>query len=607
MDQFIDAKFKDRDPKETVEQIRAIFADLGVELKEKWNESNVENCYSVGVSPIKGLPHTNGKGVSPEFARASGYAEFIERIQAGIYLISYQSALRDPGMNLHTYAPDGKYMTVDELIANGDWMDHFIDSYKEQNVTRESLAEVCRACSCADDGRILTVPFYSLFEDQYVYLPIAFVGRMYSANGNCAGNTREEAWVHALSEMMERKASQKMLLSGTSAPRIPDEVLRKFPTVSNILDQVRADGNYDITVFDVSLGNGFPVVSTRIISKKNQNYHINVAADPVLEIAIQRTLTELFQGRGLDHMISQHDGRILNKITDYPVSSNVRNQLRSSDGMYTVDYFADELTCQREMADFPDNSNKSNKELLAYMLELYKQLGKPVYVRNYSYMGFHSYKFVVPGFSETNAFHLDAIIPEYALGDSVHDTFRNPTAASNEDLSWLLNYSETTNTQFSRYNTYSVNAGIPMTGAANATLCAMIRAYACYKLGKYAEAMQHTKYVMRWYTEEKDAFYFRCVRKYLSMKQSKIAEDKIRSILYKFFQKEYPDRLYEMLDQGLTPYEDYMIRCDLVSCSDCRYRESCCYHELRELTAKVGARYSQFVNGQDRSVFAVDC
>ena len=604
--QYIDAKFKDRDPKETVAKIQEILNGLGIQVREKWHDSGVEGCYSMTLRAIKGLPSTNGKGVSREFARASAYAEFIERIQAGIYPISYQSIQRDKKTNLHTYAPDGRYMTVEELIAEGEWMDHIISAYKRPNLNRQSLAMLCKAFACADDGKILTVPFYSLFEKKHVYLPIDFVGRMYTANGNCAGNTKEEAWVHALAEMMERNATQKYLISGAAAPRIPEETLRKFPTVSRILDQVKAEGRYDVTVFDYSIGNNFPVVSTRIIDKKNQNYHVNVAADPVLEIAVQRTLTELFQGRGLHNLITRHDGRILKQITDFSVTHNVQNQLQNSSGLYTADYFAEELTCTRPLAEFPDNSNKTNKELLAYMLGLYKALGKPVYVRNYSYLGFHSYKFVVPGFSETKFVCLGERIPEYALGDSVRETFKNAPAATDEELLWMLRYNDSTKTLFGRYNSFSINAGIPIAGTDSALMCHVTRAYAAYRLQKYRDAINYMQPVVNGGADEGLRDYFACVNQYLKMKADGISEDKIKVILYKFCMAPCVENLYEKLDQGLTPYEDYLVRCDLSSCASCRYESVCCYHAMKDLTEKVGEVYQTFVNGQDPSEFAVD-
>ena len=69
----------------------------------------------------------------------------------------------DPELNLHTYAPDKKYMTEDELVENGEWMDWIIKESKEP-LTRRMIAKKCMIYGFSD--KVLTLPFYSLFEDK---------------------------------------------------------------------------------------------------------------------------------------------------------------------------------------------------------------------------------------------------------------------------------------------------------------------------------------------------------------------------------------------------------------------------------------------------------
>lgn len=603
--EHIDYKFKDRDPVETVAKIQGILEKIGMTVQEQWRDSGLDNCFTVVLSANKGLPRTVGKGVTREFARASAYAEFIERLQSGLHINGLQSMLREPGMDIHTFAPDGRYMTVEELIENGEWMDHIIASYPSPRVSRKSIAELCRIYACADDGKILTLPFYSLFEKKYVWLPSAFVARMYTANGNCAGNTREEAWVHALSEMMERKASQSMLVSGASAPRIPEETLRKFPTVTKILDQIRENGDFDIAIFDYSIGNGYPVVSTRIIHKGTQSYHVNIASDPVLEIAIQRTLTETFQGKHIRSFVNDQEGRILNKVTDFPIASNVINQLRASNGVYTADFFADEITCTRKPTEFADNSGKTNQELLDYALGVYRELGKPVYVRNYSFLGFHSYKFVVPGFSETRWIRLDEPIPEFFMADKCRHVYRNPAEAGPEALISMLGHTKMIASVIERVDSFSSLSGIPLTGSDNWVLAWLTRAYAAYRLKNDKDAIVYLRKARAACKDEDTRQYFACINKYLELRSQDIAEEKIKSILYKFFKSEYADRLYEKLDNGRTPYDDYLMRCHFTECANCKYAPVCSFTEIKAANAKIGQLYGAFTEGQSPDQFEI--
>ena len=61
----------------------------------------------------------------------------------------------------------------------------------------------------------------------------------------------------------------------------------------------------------------------------------------------------------------------------------------------------------------------------------------------------------------------------------------------------------------------------------------------------------------------------------------------------------------EKLEAGLTPYDDYLVRCDFTSCQQCKHSARCAYTSIQQMTEKVGAVYKTFVHGQDRSEFSV--
>ncbi len=603
---FIDEKFKDMPPAKTVENIKAILTKLNVEVEEDLHDSGIENCWSVTLRAKNGFPFfSNGKGVSPDFARASAYGEFIERLQSGLFFYKFQSILRDPDLNLHTFAPDAKYMNMEQLIENGQWMDHIIDTYGG-GLTREKLAKQCKMYASADEDRILTLPFYSLFEGKHVYLPMGFVEQMYSANGCCAGNTREEAWVHALSEMMERKGSTSRVISGAAAPKIDEQTLRKFPTVSKILDKIKMSGEMDIEVFDFSAGNGFPVICTRLINKRNHAYNVNIGADPVLEIAIQRTLTEIFQGKTLAAFNSIHDGAVLEETKNLPLAHNVLNQLETGNGLFTIDFFTEELSCTESCAKFPDLSGKTNKELLKHMLELYRAMGKPVYVRNYSFLGFPCYKFVVPGFSESRGVRLTEPVQEYALADDAAKTLRSVEKAENIQLQMLLLFYNKIQTIQSRRQHFGRLAGLPLLGDCNRTLLHLSLSYAAYRLGRLNDAAKHLAVLEKLNgAADSDREYFSCVGRYLKLKALQLPEEKIRLFLCKFYLPQYVQRLFERLDSGKTPYDGFLLDCNCKDCHLCIYHEKCNYEYAKKVIAKTGEDYGAFVDGQRKENFDI--
>lgn len=593
----IDSKFKDCSPTETVANIRHILSELGICIDEIANNSGLDNCHSYQLlAQNASAMRSNGKGISDEFAKASAYGEFIERLQCGLFFYKYQSIYTDPAMNLQTYAPDAKYMTAAELQKNGEWMDWLIAEYGS-GLTREKLVQQCRMYACTNEDRILTIPFYSLFEDKYVYLPFGFIEQIYSANGCCAGNTNEEALVHAFSEIMERKNKISIFLSGKAAPIIPRNILDQFPAVSKILKQLENENIYDITVFDFSCGSKFPVVATRIIDKKNHTYLTNAAADPVFEIALQRTLTEIFQGRNINNLRIAHNGQILKSVSDFPSAHNVLNLLENGNGLYAADFFADEDTVS-EGFDF--NNDLSNKELLKKMITMYRSFGKPVYIRNNSFLGFPCFKVIVPGFSESRGLNLTATIQDYALGDQAAKVLRNPSNASDIELTMLLMFYRKIQTAYSRANSFSRLAGLPSSGGKTDSQLPLTLAYASYRLKRWKDALSFTdRLLQKMKLSEDDFAYFSCVRHHLELLSKGIDSKKIRTILNKFHFEQNVAKLYILLDGEKTPYDSYLLACTPGNCKGCLLEDECSYIACQDIIHKAGERYSAFSEPKD--------
>ena len=81
--QLIDSKYKDDSPINTVNRIKGILKEYGIETIECWNDSGVPYCHSLRVSVFGTDFGVNGKGVTEELALASGYGELMERLQLG--------------------------------------------------------------------------------------------------------------------------------------------------------------------------------------------------------------------------------------------------------------------------------------------------------------------------------------------------------------------------------------------------------------------------------------------------------------------------------------------------------------------------------------------
>ncbi len=602
---FIDEKFKEATPEATVERIQEALRKVGIETYESWYDSGVENCHSVSLYAGKGMPSAHGKGITKAFARASAYGEFIERLQSGLFFYKLQSFECDPQVNLQCYAPDGKYFTAEELAQNADWMNYIISAYP--GLTKEALLQQFVMYAHTDDGQILCIPFYNLFEDKYVYLPAGFIEHMYSANGCCVGNTKEEALVHAFAEIMERKASIAAVTKGEAFPEIPEEVLQTFPAVSRILAKLREAEELDVKVLDCSITEELPVICTRLINKKTQGYITDFAADPVLEIAIQRTLTEMFQGRSLT-MVVDHEGTrpVLSHLDQMRVATNVLNQLEIGRGLFVADFFAEELTCNKPVSKFEDNSGLSNKQLLTKMLALYRKLEKPVLVRNYDFLGMPCYKVIVPGFSESRGMKLLETVQEYELGHLTSQVLRYPQKFTVIDYKFVFAFRKKIANTLSRENNFQFLSGIPLDQTVAKPLLNITLAYCAYKLGDQKAILENVGALCSPYVDDEDLRqYFRCLRQYFQFKADGLSEDKIFCVLDKFHSKQYVERLHNSLKTG-TPFDEYLLKCDTHNCEECRYREKCHYANIRTMMEKTGAVYKQFTNGQNPENFVKD-
>lgn len=599
---FIDEKFKEATPEVTVKRIQEALRKVGIEIEEKWYDSGIENCYSLSLRAGKGMPSSHGKGITKAFAQASAYGEFIERLQSGLFFYKLQSFECDPRVNLQCYAPDGKYFTAEELAQNANWIDCIVESYP--GLTKEALLRQFVMYAHTDDGKILCIPFYSLFEDKYVYLPAGFIEHMYSANGCCVGNTKEEALVHAFAEIMERKASIAAVTKGEAFAEIPEETLQTFPAVSQILAKLRETEELDVKILDCSITSELPVICTRLINKKTQGYVTDFGADPVLEIAIQRTLTEIFQGRSLTGLVSNEVSRpVLARLDQMRIATNVLNQLEIGRGLFTADFFAEEVSCDKPVSAFEDNSGLDNKQLLRKMMELYRKLEKPVLIRNYNFLGFPCYKVIIPGFSESRGMKLTETVQEYELGHLTSQVFRYPQKFTVADFAFVFAFRKMIANTLSRENDFQFLSGIPLDYTVARPLLNITLAYCAYKMGNQKIVLENVNALCSPYIGNDDLRqYFRCLRQFLQFRADDVAEDKIFCVLNKFHSRQYVEQLRKSLKTG-TPFDEYLLRCDTNNCGDCRYQNQCHYAYIRTMIEKTGAIYKQFTDGQNSENF----
>lgn len=567
-----DAQFKDDKPLKTVERIKGILRSHGIETEETWQESGVPHCYSFRIT-VKGTTFgVNGKGLTKEFATASGYGELMERLQLGFI----------GSLNIQKSGSASEAKSLDRMIPAKDILDrdrkwYEILSKKLYQYTQVTMTPEEILSQYSDPtGKVLATAYHELTKSETVYVPRKLRSNVYGSNGCAAGNTIEEAIVQAFSEIVERHNQLRVLTEQIPVPDIPEDVLRSFPVAYDIITYLRNSG-LDIIIKDCSLGAPFPVVCVCYINKRTGRYHCHFGANPILEIALERALTESFQGRTIDKIAKFADFHFP-PADSYPVDA-VEDEFRSGECAKPPALFA-------EGSELAWNSNvgfsgKNNHELLRQVVAYFKDQGYQVLVRDASCLGFPTCQVIVPGYSE--------VLPHLASHDQCDYDYmryaikalRDPSKASISDhLGLLMHMSrmEKLAKRVSGAGTFTENARLStkLHPDEDMSLMAASLGYAYFALGKYAQAMDRVDTLIRYATSE-DEGYLICLKRYFSLMMNGYSGEKLRKTLLYFHDAQCVERLYACLAKKENPFHAFTLHCDPAHCEACSLYGKCGY------------------------------
>jgi len=257
---------------DSIAVMQAILKDLGCGITFSQEKHPLQNCYSVNLASTEAPLHiySNGKGTITQASTASALGEYIERLQTNNFFIDF-------------HLPSRKYYP-DEVAFEfgGDYLNDELDAIYD------TLGE-------------LTLPFKKCSTDEKVYFPLNILSNLYVSNGLATGNTPREAQVQALSEIFERYSKIQIIKNGYALPNFPEEIVQSFTKLQCDITTLREEG-YIVEVLDASLGGKFPVTAISLINPKNSTLFVSFGAHPILEVSLERTMSELMQGRGMDNL-----------------------------------------------------------------------------------------------------------------------------------------------------------------------------------------------------------------------------------------------------------------------------------------------------------------
>ncbi len=384
---------KDASLESSIESMQAKLAALGFHIEERSWLNPVANAWSVHIRDRDcPLLFTNGKGASEKAARASALGEFFERLGCN-YFWSHYYLGATLAQRAYVHYPQEKWFP---LAAGDAWPEGLLDAelraFYNPDGAVPAGALVDRNSGNAVRG-ICALPYQRQRDGATLWFPVNLIGNLYVSNGMSAGNTAAEARVQALSEIFERHVKFRIIGEGLCLPDVPDAVIARYPKIEAGIRDLRAAG-FGILVKDASLGGRYPVMNVTLLNPRDQGCFSSFGAHPRFEIALERALTELLQGRALDALDDfPEPGFDLDEIAD---AQNLEIHFVDSSGIISWEFLR--ATPDYGFADW-DFRGGTDQEFARLCAAIHDD-GREIYIADFPHLGIYACRILVPGMSE---------------------------------------------------------------------------------------------------------------------------------------------------------------------------------------------------------------
>ena len=386
---------KDASLEDAISNMKALLEKLGFEIEERSWLNPVPNVFSVHIGEIN-CPQlfSNGKGASRKAALASALGEFIERLATNYFFSDYWWKDEDKAQPWEHYPHEAW------IPSSQDWRSELLDEslWSIYDANNEWQFEHLLDYNSSDNERgICALPMTDAMSGDSVLMPVNALANLYASNGMAAGNTKFEARVQGMSEIFERWVKNKIIAEGRALPDVPREVLEQYPVIIEALDKLESLG-YPVWVKDASMGGLYPVINVTMQNPEDGKVFASFGAHPNFEVAVERTLTELFQGRSLDNLDGfQHPTSNMDVVES---SDNLEMHFIDSSGLIHFDFFGGEPDYAFVHWDFSGTTEEEYETLLAIL----KDEGRRLLIADFEHVGLYACRMVVPGMSEVYPF-----------------------------------------------------------------------------------------------------------------------------------------------------------------------------------------------------------
>jgi ribosomal protein S12 methylthiotransferase accessory factor len=425
---------KDKSLEDTINEMTNLLDQLGIKIEISSWRNPVPNVWSVHIRDADcPMNYTNGKGSTKESALCSALGEYLERLSTNYFYADYYFGDEMNDAPFSHYPTEKWFKNVnDKQLPSG-----ILDQYttKIYNPNSELKFEHLIDTNSSNKTRgICALPFIRQSDKKKVYFPVNIIGNLYVSNGMSAGNSKYEARVQCLSEIFERAVKNKIILDEISLPDIPEEILKNYTTIYEGITALRKKG-FPLVIKDASLGGIFPVLCITLLNPETGGAFCSFGAHPNFEIALERCLTELLQGRSFEGLNEMPPPSFNYQSVSEP--NNIIDHFIDSTGVVSWKFF-------RKDSNYTFchwNFSGSTQDEFNYLMSIFQKINKEVYISDLDELGCYACRIIVPGYSEIYPVD-DLIWDNNNKGNYLREKILNIHHLSDEELKSILLYFE---------------------------------------------------------------------------------------------------------------------------------------------------------------------
>ena len=388
---------KDLPLEQTIANMSGLLASLGIKIEIASWRNLIPNVWSLHIRDAHSpMCFTNGKGSTKDSALASALGEYIERLSnnhfyAGVFWgedIANRAFVHYP--NERWFKPGINDSLPTEILDN-----YCLKIFDPEGDLRG--AHLIDTNSGNAQRGICSLPFVRQSDGETVYFPSNLIENLYVSNGMSAGNTLAEAQVQCLSEIFERAVKREILESEIALPDVPQEVLAKYPAIMAGIQNLEERG-FPVLVKDASLGGKYPVMCVTLMNPLTGGVYASFGAHPSLEVALERSLTELLQGRSIEGLNDLPAPTFSSEAVTEP--NNFVEHFIDSSGIVSWRFFSSKSTYDFVEWNFSCQGDNANAIEATTLFSILADMGKEAYVAVYDQLGAMACRILVPGYSE---------------------------------------------------------------------------------------------------------------------------------------------------------------------------------------------------------------